>query len=216
MKKARTKVLMQAQIEQAMKVTRSNRAAAEYLRVGYNLYKKYAKIYKDPVTGKSLFEMHLNMEGRGIPKGIGSVADKNRFRLDDILLGKHPQYPREKLLARLVLNGYKEEKCNSCGYCSKRPTDFKSPLVLHHLNGDISDHRLDNMEILCYNCYFIQVGELRKKEMRQAHVSQRAETPQHMLVPSTQETIDNGVDPSTLDVLTDEEKLELLKSLENL
>ena len=37
MKKARTTMLMQSQIETAMKVTRSNRAAAEYLRVGYNL-----------------------------------------------------------------------------------------------------------------------------------------------------------------------------------
>ncbi len=73
MKKARTKVLLQAQIEQAMRVTRSNRAAAEYLRVGYNLYKKYAKLYKDPTTGKNLFEMHMNQQGRGITKSLSGV-----------------------------------------------------------------------------------------------------------------------------------------------
>ena len=96
MRKARTKILMQAQIEQAMRVTRSNRSAAEYLRVGYNLYKRFAKLYKDSATGKSLFDLHKNMEGRGITKS--SAADKRRFKLDDILTGKHPQYPREKLL----------------------------------------------------------------------------------------------------------------------
>lgn len=213
MKKARTRALLQAQIEQAMKVTRSNRAAAEYLRVGYNLYKRYAKMYKDPATGLSLFEKHTNQSGKGISKngsGLSGVAAKNKIKLDDILLGKHPNYPREKLLARLVLNRYKEEKCNSCGFCSKRPTDLKSPLVLHHMNGDVTDHRVDNLEILCYNCYFLEVGELRKKEMRQSHVVERPE------LPSTQEILDEGVDLNTLDALTDEEKLELLKSLENL
>lgn len=215
MKKARTKVLMQAQIEQAMKVTRSNRAAAEYLRVGYNLYKRFAKTYKDPATGRSLFDIHLNRSGKGVNKsgkGTNQKRESSKFKLDDILTGKHPQYPREKLLARLVVNGYKEEKCNSCGFSAKRPTDFKSPLVLHHMNGDICDHSLHNLEILCYNCYFLQVGELRKKEMKMSHIFQRAEVP----LPSTQETLDQGVDPNTLDVLTEEEKLELLKSLENL
>ena len=87
---------------------------------------------------------------------------------------------------------------------------MKSPLVLHHVNGDVTDHRVDNLEILCYNCYFLEVGELRKKEMRQSHVVERPE------LPSTQEILDEGVDVNTLDALTDEEKLELLKSLENL
>lgn len=211
---------MQAQIEQAMKVTRSNKAAAEYLRVGYNLYRRFAKAYKDPTTGRTLFDMHYNKSGKGIVKATKEPTttsvkrDNAKFRLDDILTGKHPQYPREKLLARLVMNGYKEEKCNSCGFCSKRPNDFKSPLVLHHINSDITDHKLDNLEILCYNCYFIQVGELRKKEMLMSQLSQRAEVP--VTIPSSQEMLDQGVDPNTLEVLTDEEKHELLKSLQNL
>ncbi len=40
-------MLLQSQIEQAMKVTRSNKAAAEYLRVSYPLYRKFAKLYKN-------------------------------------------------------------------------------------------------------------------------------------------------------------------------
>lgn len=215
MRKARTKVLLQAQIEQAMKVTRSNRSAAEYLRVGYNLYKRFARMYTDSATGKTLFELHKNMEGRGIAKGgRGGIADKRRFKLDDILTGKHPQYPREKLLKRLVVNGYREERCTSCGFCAKRPTDFKTPLLLHHLNGDVADHRIDNLEILCFNCYFIQVGDLSRRDLKTPHVIRGGETP--IPLPSTQETLDQGIDPGTLEMLTEEEKLELLKSLENL
>ena len=213
MKKARTKILLQAQIEQAMKVTRSNRSAAEYLRVGYNLYKRFAKLYKDPTTGKSLFELHKNMEGKGISKN--SAADKRRFKLDDILTGKHPQYPRERLLKRIMAAGYREEKCQSCGFCSRRPTDFKSPLILHHMNGDTSDHRIDNLEVLCYNCYFIQVGDLSRRDLKTPHTIRPMETETY--TPSTAEVLARGIDPNSLDsVLSDEDKLELLRSLENL
>jgi hypothetical protein len=211
MKKARTKILLQAQIEQAMRVTRSNRSAAEYLRVGYNLYKKFAKLYKNPSTGETLFDSHKNMEGRGISKS--SAADKRRFKLDDILTGKHPQYPKEKLLKRIVAAGYREEKCQSCGYCAKRPTDFKSPLVLHHMNGETTDHRIDNLEILCYNCYFIQVGDLSRRDLKTPHIIRPMET----ATPSTAEMIEQGIDPTSLgEMLSEEEKIELLKSLENL
>ena len=124
MKKARTTILMQSQIENAMKLTRSNRAAAEYLRVSYNLYKKYAKLYKNN-QGVTLFDAHMNQSGYGISK---THVSKKRFKLDEVLLGKHPQYPREKLLRRMVISGYIEEKCNHCGCCQKRPTDLKTPL----------------------------------------------------------------------------------------
>jgi hypothetical protein len=167
-------------------------------------------MYKDPATGETLFDLHKNMEGRGISKN--SAVDKRKFRLDDILTGKHPQYPREKLLKRLVSNGYKEEKCQSCGFCTKRPTDFKSPLILHHMNGDTSDHRIDNMEILCYNCYFIQVGDLSRRDLKTPHIVGQTEPS----MPSTQEALEQGIDPSSLEMLSEEEKLELLKSLENL
>ena len=67
MKKAKTKMLFQSQIESAMKVTRSNRSAAEYLRVSYGLYKKFADLYKN-AEGVSLFRAHINQSGYGIVK----------------------------------------------------------------------------------------------------------------------------------------------------
>ena len=207
MKRGRTSVLMQSQIENAMKVTRSNRSAAEYLRVSYNLYKRYAKYYKNS-EGVSLFDSHKNQQGTGIPKT--HAADKRRFKLDDILLGKHPQYPREKLLKRLIVNGHKEERCNSCGYCTRRPTDFRAPIVLNHINGNKTDHRLDNLELLCYNCYFTQVGNLSSRDLKITSAERTDE------VGSTNAALQSGIDTNTLDILTEEEKLDMIKALGDL
>ena len=209
MKKARTTVLMQSQIENAMRVTRSNRAAAEYLRVSYNLYKKYAKLYKNS-QGVSLFQAHLNQAGSGIPK---THVSQKRFPLDDILLGKYPQYPREKLLRRMLISGYVEEKCSHCGYCQKRPTDLKVPLVIHHTNGNQTDHRRENLEVLCYNCYFVLVGDLSRKDMK-SNVYDRPEE----VIPTSQilDSAEHASVLNSMDLLTDEEKQELLRNLNDI
>lgn len=206
MRKIKTTFLLQSQIENAMKVTRSNKAAAEYLRVSFNLYKKFASMYINK-EGKSLYAAHKNQQGTGIPKL--HLNDKRAFKLDDILLGKHPQYPREKLIRRLVVTGHVEEKCNSCGYCTKRPTDLKSPIVLHYINGNRRDHRMDNLELLCFNCYFTQVGNISSRDLKVVG-------PQRDEVRSTQEVIDSGASMNMFDVLSEEEKLEMIKSLESL
>ena len=200
-RKARTSMLLQSQVEQAIKATRSNRAAAEYLRVSYPLYRKFAKSYKNK-EGVSLFQQHFNQSGKGIPK---TSASQKRWKIDDILAGKHPEYPRNKLLQRLFISGYFSEKCSNCGFCEKREKDAKSPLILNHLNGDVKDHEMTNLEVLCYNCYFVLVGNIGKVDLR-AHV--------HVL-PDRLE-IDNPLEsPLTLDVLSEEEKLELIESLKN-
>jgi len=205
-RKARTTMLLQSQIEQAMKVTRSNRAAAEYLRVSYPLYRKFAKMYKNE-NGVTLFDLHYNQSGSGISK-IGSSA--RRSKLDDILLGKHPTYPRHKLLARLIVNGYFPEQCSNCGFCQKRPGDLKVPLVLNMLNGDKTDYRIDNLEVLCYNCYFVNVGNLGRVELK----TDTSEAPERV-VEDVLEDPDSLEAMSSMDLLSDEEKMKILNDLKN-
>ena len=62
------KILTKEQILAAMARTKSNKAAARYLHVSYPHYRKYAKTFTDSETGKTLFDLHLNQSGRGIPK----------------------------------------------------------------------------------------------------------------------------------------------------
>jgi len=201
LRRSRTKVLLQSQIEAAMRVTRSNMAAAEYLRVSYTLYCKFAKTYKNS-QGLTLFQAHKNQAGRGIIKGMPSPT---RFSLDDILLGKHPQYPLERLFQRMVVSGYIAEQCNHCGYALKRPTDQKTPLVMHPIDGDKTNHRRSNLELLCYNCYFMLVGDLRT-------VKKVYDRPEHELEKERQ-MLSNPSGTNDFEILSDEEKINLIKSL---
>ena len=44
--------------------------------------------------------------------------------------------------------------------------NISEDLKIDFLDGDTTNHKLDNIQMLCYNCYFLQVGNLngRNKE----------------------------------------------------
>ena len=156
------KFLLQSNIELAMRNTQSNMSAAKFLRVSYNTYKKYASMYKDD-EGVILFEKHKNQYGYGISRtGIGSPK-----KLDDILEGKYPKYPMYKLKIRLFREGLLAEECSCCEFKERRITDYQAPLLLSRIDGNSDNYELENLEVLCYNCYFLQVGNIsgKKKEI---------------------------------------------------
>lgn len=151
------KALLESEIKEAQGKARSAMEAARILGVSYNTYKKYAKLY-------GVFEDLKNPEGVGIQKGFN--IKKGKYSLDDILKGDYPDYPVWKLKRRLISNGYMLEKCNECGFEERRLTDHKVPLVLDHMDGDRTNHKYDNLRMLCLNCSFLINGNLTgpKKE----------------------------------------------------
>lgn len=163
LKKDGTKLIItESVIRYAMENTKSNKAAASFLNISYNSYKKYAKTYIDEKTGLSLFELHKNQEGAGISKGASSYSYKN---LRSVISGHIPEYPAYKLKKRLLKEAYLEEKCARCGFEEKRITDDAVPVLLNWIDGDRSNHRLDNLEMLCYNCYFLTVDNIYGKKL---------------------------------------------------
>ena len=85
---AQPKPISKEQCLAAMKHTRSVRAAARYLHCSYQHLKPFMKAYKDEETGLSLFELHKNQSGKGIPKFItGEHLDKIA-PIEDIVNGK--------------------------------------------------------------------------------------------------------------------------------
>lgn len=57
-----------------------------------------------------------------------------------------------KLKEKLIREGLKENKCEICGLINEWNG---KPLVLqlHHINGNHTDNRLENLQILCPNCH---------------------------------------------------------------
>mgnify|MGYP001391069416 CR=1 FL=1 len=157
------KPLLQGQIEWAINETKSASAASRLLGVAYNTFKKYAKMYKDD-EGVSLLEKCKNPTGRGIQKG--GPLKSGRYALDDILAGKYPNYSPFKLKQRLIFWSYLEEKCDSCGYCERRVSDYSVPLLLDWIDGDRTNHKRENLRLLCYNCYYQEVGNPLGGRMR--------------------------------------------------
>lgn len=143
--------LMESEIKQAQRNSKSAAEAARALGVCYNTYKKYAKLY-------GIFDDLLNPRGIGVMKG-GIIKGESRS-VNEILDNKHPNYPPWKLKRRLISHGYLEEKCANCGFSEKRIIDFRVPLILDFIDGDKQNYNFDNLRLLCFNCSYLINGNL--------------------------------------------------------
>ena len=155
----KTKPITKEQILAAMGKTKSNMAAARYLNCSYGHYKKWAKLYESD-THDNLFEQHKNQSGIGIPKFL-RVGGKEPA-LIDIIEGRAnaSSFTPDKIKYRLITEGYLEEKCAICGFEERRVLDYKMPLLLNFKDDNKKNYKLDNIELLCYNHYFLNVGDI--------------------------------------------------------
>jgi len=173
------KILTKEDILRAMKMTRSNLAAARYLHVSYNHYKKYAKMYKND-DGVVLLEAHKNQSGTGIPKF--ALKGSSKIPLMDLLEGRVPieHFKAKEIKDRLIFEGMIEEKCAKCGFSERRIKDTKVPVILNFIDGNKKNWHLDNLEFLCYNCSFLYAAspiEEKQAEAMEDYVKTRADEP---------------------------------------
>ena len=149
-----SKIVTKEDILRAQQNTRSNMAAARYLHVSYNHYKKYAKMFKND-EGVTLLEAHKNQAGEGIPKFAISGIDN--IPLMDVLEGRVPieHFDPRKIKARLLSEAMLVEVCSNCNFSEKRVTDQKILVILSFKDGNKKNWHLDNLEFLCYNCSFL-------------------------------------------------------------
>lgn len=146
-------------IRYAMRNSKSNRGAARFLKISHPTYKKYAQLYIDEETGKSLYEIHKNKSGVGIARrGYSKYSGKKGLK--EILAGKHPEYHGKNLKQRLIKEGYRAECCEECGFDERRITDYTVPLILVWKDGDKTNHLDENLLLICYNCFYLTQSDL--------------------------------------------------------
>ena len=71
-------------------------------------------------------------------------------KIEEILV-ENSTYQSYKLKKRLIAEGIKKSVCESCG--QSKWLEQPIPLELHHINGNNSDNRLENLRLLCPNCH---------------------------------------------------------------
>jgi hypothetical protein len=114
-----------------------NKAAAS-LGLSPKTFKKYALKYGVYDTSQSYSEGNYTRGFAAIP-------------LEEILEGKHPGYNSTNLKRRLFNECVKEKKCEECGLTEWNEKPI--PLELHHIDSCRSNHKLENLQIICPNCH---------------------------------------------------------------
>lgn len=161
------KPLDREDIERAMRVTLSNKGAARYLCVSLEKYKKYASMFTDN-NGINLYEKHKNKSGAGVPKM--SLRKNYTPGLLDLLEGRVNTlfFSMKNVKERLIKEGFIKEECGRCGFKERRVLDQKVPVILHFKDGNKKNWKLDNLEFLCYNCYYLVIGDVFEKNQLDA------------------------------------------------
>tara|TARA_Y100000004_G_C8904682_1_gene408111 strand:- start:532 stop:1032 length:501 start_codon:yes stop_codon:yes gene_type:complete len=151
----RRKVLTKNLILKAQENTNSAAEASRWLSVSYNTYKKWAQYY-------NIFEQHKNQEGVGIKKGWASY----KVSLEEIFNGRSlpKRYSLSTLKNRLIEEGYALEECSNCGYNEVNMVTGRVCLSLDFIDGDKENKKLDNIRLLCPNCYLSFNGSFSKSK----------------------------------------------------
>lgn len=79
----------------------------------------------------------------------GAIAARSAaMPIDELLAAPRS---RNHVKRRLVRMGLKENRCERCGIDQWLGQPLS--IALHHVNGDGSDNRLENLQMLCPNCH---------------------------------------------------------------
>jgi len=154
-------------IERGILYCNSRVQLAEYLGINRTVLWKYLIKYtaEDGRTLDDVFEDKIKNSKRG--KRSDHLDREYLEHLLDIgILGS--KLPPAMVKDKLMDEGYLPRKCQCCGFEGVREMDMKTPLLLNFKDGKRICWKLDNLEILCYNCYFIRVGDLMFKDQLEA------------------------------------------------
>lgn len=149
--------LTEKEVRYVIEHTASNLEAAEFLRIRPDTWKKYASLYFDEETGKSLYKLHA----AHTKKRHRSRNMDNAELIQQILDGQQPVIRYREFKRDLFRNAIFEEKCMWCDYQERRVIDFTSPILIVFRDGNWKNGQYDNIAMICFNCYFKEMDHLQ-------------------------------------------------------
>jgi 5-methylcytosine-specific restriction endonuclease McrA len=86
----------------------------------------------------------LGLEFKGNSVGVKTPTE-------EILQGLHPHFQTYKLKNKMLKEGIMKNECSVCGISMWQGKSLN--MQLDHINGNSTDHRLENLRMICPNCH---------------------------------------------------------------
>lgn len=100
------------------------------------------------IVKELLKKFDISFTTKNTPWNKGISYRQNKYSYEELIHG-NPQYKNtNSLKLRLIKENIKENKCEICGISGNSVS-----LELHHIDGDHSNNKLSNLQILCPNCH---------------------------------------------------------------
>lgn len=123
--------------------------------------------YYDQGHGVTACQLRFGFSRRSWSKAVmrGDVTPRPQaIPIEELLVAGRVR-GRGHVKARLLASGLKENRCEECGI--DEWLDEPLNMALHHVNGDGSDNRLENLRLLCASCHS-QTPSFARKRSRAA------------------------------------------------